>query len=37
MPFTATFLFRSGNFNVFLNEKNIADYMNFYKRVYLTN
>lgn len=31
------FLISAGNFNVFMKEKNIADYMNFYKRVYLTN
>ena len=31
------FLISAGNFNVFMNEKNITDYMNFYKRVYLNN
>jgi hypothetical protein len=31
------FLISAENFNVFLSEKNIVDYMNFYKRVYLTN
>jgi len=29
------FLISEDNFDVFLNEKNILDYMNFYKRVYL--
>ncbi|NQU52348.1 MAG: hypothetical protein HQ522_07390, partial [Bacteroidetes bacterium] len=29
------FLISKDNFDIFLNEKNILDYMNFYKRVYL--
>jgi len=29
------FLISKGNFDIFLQEKNILDYMNFYKRVYL--
>ncbi len=31
------FLISSDNFNTFMKEKNIVDYMNFYKRVYLNN
>ncbi|MFW6310274.1 MAG: hypothetical protein ACOC1D_04160, partial [Prolixibacteraceae bacterium] len=31
------FLISDDNFDVFLNEKNILDYMNFYKRVYLND
>ena len=31
------FLISAENFNVFLTEKNIVDYMNFYKRIYLNN
>ena len=29
------FLISKGNFDIFLKEKNIVDYMNFYKRIYL--
>ncbi len=29
------FMISKGNFDIFLQEKNITDYMNFYKRVYL--
>jgi hypothetical protein len=29
------FLISNGNFDIFLQEKNILDYMNFYKRIYL--
>ena len=29
------FLISKGNFDIFLQEKNILDYMNFYKRIYL--
>ena len=31
------FLISNENFDIFLTEKNILDYMNFYKRVYLDN
>jgi hypothetical protein len=29
------FLISEGNFEIFLEEKNILDYMEFYKRIYL--